>query len=193
MATWQERMARHAEISLRPVMEGFAEGVCTDEGELPSDWSGLHPVLEREAQERPARVEYSKDAALWLFENPPPEIPEPYRSVLKALAVHPSPVVRDAVAKAFAYKSSDPNIVEVRPIPSRELSTAEFMGRFHSDVAEMMRYEGMTRKDAETEFTWRYAEEQTGVSRPSNPWQEGNFEKLRKAQDAAYQRVYRNT
>lgn len=193
MATWQERMAHHAEISLRPVMEGFAEGVCTDEGELPSDWSGLHPVLGREAQQRPARVEYSKDAALWLFENQPAEIPEPYRSALKALAVHPSRVVRDAVAEAFAYKSSDPSIVEVRPMPSKELSTAEFMARFDGDVAEMIRYEGLTRKDAEIEFTWRYAEEQTGVSRPSNQWQEGNYERLRRAQNAAYQRVYRNS
>lgn len=180
--------------ALRAANESLLEA-CVDEGERVTDWDGLHPVMNRPAEDRPAIIEADPNAALWLGVNPPDFIPEPYRSVLVALAAHKSPTVRRAFVEAMVPVTSVPGEIEVRFKPSRETDTENFMARFHFDVAEMVRYEGMTRKDAEIEFTWRYAEELTGVVRKRNGWHEVDEvaqARLRKAQDAAYQRVYRN-
>lgn len=179
---------------LRTANEQLLVG-CVDEGERRTDWAGLHPVMNRLAEDRPAIIEADPNAALWLGANPPKSIPEPYRSALVALASHDSPTVRRAFVAAMVPVTAVPGEIEVRFKSSRESDTETFMARFYFDVAEMVRYEGMTRKDAEIEFTWRYAEELTGVLRKRNAWQEVDNVaqgRLRKAQDAAYQRVYRN-
>lgn len=177
---------------LRSAMERLAEGECVDEGERVTDWEGLHPVMQRVAEDRAARIEYDPHAALWLCANPPTSIPEPYRRALVTLAAHPSPTVRRALSEAVAYVVNIPGEVETRPMASRDLSTAEFMGQFQSGVAELMRYEGMTRAQAEAEFFWRYAEKQTGIARCLEGSKNAAQRTLWKAKNAAYMRAYNN-
>lgn len=199
MATWPQL----SDEVIRSIYMGLAEGALIDEGEKRTDWEGLHPVMNRVAEDRPASIEIDPDAAPWLFANPPENIPEPYRSALIALAENSHPQVRRALVEAMARPANVYGIVETRiGIPryrrgsKDSLTTREFMARFHGDVSSMMQLEGLTRRAAEIEFAWRYAEEQTGVRRARNSWEElneGAQGELRAAKEAAYQRVYRNT
>src|SRR6478672_12131297 len=102
MKTWQ------VDISvLRQVNERLLE-CCVDEGERKTDWEGLHPLLKRVAEDKPAIIEAVPESALWLCANPPDCIPEPYRSALVALAAHQSPSVRRAVVEAMVPVVSVP-------------------------------------------------------------------------------------
>src|SRR5690606_6290483 len=64
MATWQERMQEAADQAYWQVTLSGACGWCVDEGERVTDWIGLHPVMNRLAEDRPAEFHYSRLDAL---------------------------------------------------------------------------------------------------------------------------------
>ncbi|MEG3182493.1 hypothetical protein [Novilysobacter erysipheiresistens] len=176
--------------SLPGVMGSLAEGGPVDEGEKTTDWQGLHPTMNRLAEDRPALVEFDRDARAWCIDH----LPESAAArALQKLIRHSSPKVRLAALDSLWDDPKIPGVIESRPTPSRDLSTAEFMAQFDSDVAELMHDKGMTRLEAETEFFWLYAEMQTNITRCPERSKNAAQEKLNKAKDAAYHRAYRNS
>ncbi len=176
MGTWQERMRALADEAIRPVMERLAQGAEVDEGERPTDWEGLHPELNRYAEDRPARVEWDADARLWLIENAEESVPAEFRAALRA-AVRDARARKDYVALQriaadFENPAWVPNAKNAEDVPeyaadgdARDLKTVDFYTEVMAGAATLVRDGWSRHKWPEREYMRRKAAEEARWSR----------------------------
>lgn len=162
MATWQERMQEAADQAYWQVTLSGACGWCVDEGERVTDWIGLHPVMNRLAEDRPAEFHYSRLDALDV-------VRAGYLGAYAADDANSKSVklqgkVADFLASPESAKAAGVKVVA--DIPVNKLGKAEFFARRARGV-EQLKNAGFVGTHHEVELEWmkREAEVQTGYLR----------------------------
>jgi hypothetical protein len=179
METWQERMAQRAKEAAWYATLSGANGWCTDEGEKRTDWKGLHPVMNRLAEDRPAGFEYSRLDALTVARS------GYMGEVVQAFANSKDRKLQMAVADFLAQPDAAKRagVTVVVDVTEQQLGKAEFFARRAAGVEVLMRHGRFaTRRDAELEWMEHEAVSETGFTRD-----EPNPSRRRK-----FLRVYRN-
>lgn len=177
MTTWQERMAEMVSPArMRPLMEALAAGGPVDEGERITDWEGVHPIMNRLAEDRPARVEWDADARLWLIENPDESVPAewsaPLRKAVRAARSKNDHVALQRIAQSFENPEWRPVARDVADVPdygpsgdASDLAAVDFYTEVEAG-AEQLVLQGWPRHAYPAqEYMRRKAEEKSGWRR----------------------------
>lgn len=179
MEPWQERMTELAREAAWYATLSGANGWCTDEGERRTDWEGLHPVMNRFAEDRPAEFRYSRLDALAVARSG--YLGEYAKADANSKDLKAQKKVADFLANPKAAKRA--GVTVVVDIEDRQLGKAEFFARRAAGVKQLMAHGRFaTERDAELEWMMRQAEVETGFTRDDpNP-----------ARERRVKRVYRN-
>lgn len=177
MARWQDRMAELVSVdALRPLMESLAAGGCTDEGEKVTDWEGLHPGMNRYAEDRKARVEWDADARLWLVENADASVPAEYRAAMRSIVRVARARKYHRILQRIAASFEDPDWVPSAKDPedapeyapkgdARDLKTKDFYGEVVAGAAALVRDGWSPHKYPEREHMRRMAAKEVNWQR----------------------------
>lgn len=162
MDTWQENMKVRAEEARRDATLSGANGSCTDEGEKRTDWEGLHPVMNRLAEDRPAVFKYSRldalEVARW------GDYGEYAQHCANSKDLKKQREVADYIANANSARLA--GVTVIPDVTERQLGKAEFFARRAAGVEQLMQFGTYaTRRDAELEWMMKEAELATSFSR----------------------------
>lgn len=173
METWQERMAQRAKEAAWYATLSGANGSCTDEGEKRTDWEGLHPVMNRLAEDRPAVFKYSRLDALTVARAG--YLSDYGKEHANSKDLKKQKEVADFLANPKAAKRA--GVTVIVDIQDRQLGKGEFFARRDAGVEKLLKHGRFaTRRDAELEWMERQAVYETGFTRDDpNPTRRKKF------------------
>lgn len=154
MEPWQERRAQLAKEAAWYATLSGANGWCTDEGERRTDWEGLHPVMNRFAEDRPAVFEYSRLDALAVARSG--YLGEYAKAHSNSKSVKKQKEVADFLADPEAAERA--GVTVVVDVTERQLGKAEFQARRELGAAALIAAHGLTQDEAKKEWMQLEAE-----------------------------------
>ena len=173
MEPWQQQMRQRAREAAWYATLSGANGWCTDEGERRTDWEGLHPVMNRCAEDRPAVFEYSRLDALAVARSG--YLGEYAKADANSKDLKAQKKVADFLADPEAARRA--GVTVLVDVTERQLGKGEFFARRAEGVEQLLKHGRFTnRRAAELEWMERQAVYETGFTRDDpNPARRKKF------------------